>query len=132
MAPNLVEAAKPFMDLSRRKLDHELDEAEDALWKMRPDLADATEDARRGAVRAVKEKARELEPAHRVAVARIADALEILAEALAEEKRLRGQVCSNGIDHLPALGLQILGIPADPNSAVSRWAADARRASYLE
>ena len=132
MVPNLVEAAKPFMDLSRRKLDSELDQAQHELRIMLPDFFDAMEDGRRAAVQAAKDRASELAPAHRAAVSRIADVLEALVEALADEKRLREQTNFHGIDHLPALGLQILGVPADPNSPVSRWAADARRASYLE
>ena len=132
MVPSLVEAAEPYLAWSRRKLDSELDEAEHELRVMRPDLADAMEDARRAAVQATKDKASELEPAHRAAVARIADALEVLAEALAEETRLREMVRFNGIGHLPFLGLPVLGIPANPSSLVSRWFADARRAKYLE
>ena len=110
----------------------ELDEAERELNLMLPALADAQEDARQLAVQTVKDKARELAPAHRAAVARIADALESLVEALAEEKRLREMVSFNSVDYLPSLGLRVLGVPANPNSPVSCWFADARRAGYLE
>ena len=126
------EAAKPFMNLSRRKLDSELDRAEHELSNILPNLADAAEDARRAAIRTTKDKARELEPEHRAAVKRIADALETLVDAMADETRIREQTDLNGIGHLPFLSLPVLGIPANPSSLVSRWFADARRAKYLE
>lgn len=132
MVPSLLEAAKPFMDLSRRKLDSELDQAQHELRMMLPGLFDAAEDARRAKVQAAKDKARELEPAHRDAVSRIADALEVLVEALADEKRVREQTLLNGVFYLPDLGLPALGVPSNSSSLLSRWATAARRAGYLE
>ena len=127
--------AAPFNGMRRRKADRLLEDARDDLQDILPKLNDAAEAAQRARQRQLRERAKELIPAHRGVVARIAVALEALTEALGEEADIRRE-CQTPEGLVPAvlpeMGFAGVGLPRDHTSPVSKWFKHARRAGFIK
>ncbi len=132
---HLRQKAAPFARMRQKKALALLETAQDDLEANLPKFTETAEAAQRARQRVLRERAKELQPAHRGAVARIADALEKLAEALAEEADIRRECQTPDGDVpavLPEMGFANIALPRDHTSPVSRWFKRARRGGFIK
>jgi hypothetical protein len=137
LAPRLVEMAEKFLagrPFGRRRLEREVEDAEDALAAAAPEHAREAEAWRQALAAEAARRVAGLRPRHLAAVAEIARAVEALSQAVEAERALRDELATSEVGSYAALpdGSSGLDTLHEWHSPLSCWVRRVRQLGLLD
>jgi hypothetical protein len=121
LVPAVRDRVAPFADMSPTRLRSLVAQLEDQLDRALFAQRAAREEFEAARAVEIRRRTAELQPAHREAVHRIAEIVEVLSEAIEVERAIRAEIeAIGGLGTLPD-GSSPLGPLTDPKSPLADW-----------